>query len=196
MDIMLGFEPSGVGSIPAGPAKIMIITPVTITTKIFQGDYSFSQTKGIPIRAADSSFILKQLGIEDMQKDISMLVGLAQPKGPISIHRDSPLLDGSPIKWSLLFVPADEEVDIEIEIVKPKENVQVSTGTGPLGYQRYFYNRNDCELLDSFNLKNGSCYFDPTTYWHGLVNHLDRPQYVFSLRSGSIEIEQVLSRLK
>ena len=196
MDIMLGFEPSGVGSIPAGPARTMIICPVNFEKKILKGNYAFTPGNSVPIRVADSNFILKQLGISHLSKDISMLVGLAQPRNVISIHKDSPLSDGTPIKWSLLFVPQDDgEVDIDLEIVRPKDDSKPRQGTGPLGYPRYYYLREDCDILDSYNLKHGSCYFDPTSYWHGMVNHSNKIQYVFSLRSGTLDVEHVIEQI-
>jgi len=174
----------------------LIITPTPFIKGVFKQGYSFPNTQ-LPVRASNPGFVLEQLGIADLSKDIQMLVGLALPTKMIPIHKDSPLLDGSPIKWSLIFAPADEEVSISLEILEPIEGSKLDEGIGPLlGYKRYSHRRENCKLLETWNLKDGSCYFDPTNYWHGLINHTDKPQYVFSLRSGSIEIEEVLNRLK
>jgi hypothetical protein len=172
----------------------MIITPVKLSQVISKKDYNFSVTT-IPVQVASPMSILDQLGISDMSDDIEMLVGVALPNRRIPIHKDSPLLNGTPIKWSLILVPTDEEVDVDLEIVEPFPNSVLDSGIGPIGAKRYSHRRENCNLIESWNLKNGSCYFNPTLHWHGLANNLDKLQIIFSLRSGTIEIDDVLKRI-
>ena len=195
MDIMLGFEPSGVGSIPAGPAKYMIITPIFLKKKFYKKDFVFKE--GPPVQVLDPISVLEQFDLLDLKNEIEMLGGHVSPYGSIYPHKDGPPPNGLPLLWSILFLAEEDKNDtgVELEIYVPKKDATSIFLEGPVGNKKITYNPNDCDVIEIWNFKMGECYFNPTDYWHGARNYSNKAQDVFSLRSSTIEIDEVLNRI-
>ena len=193
MDIISGFEPEGVGSIPAGPASCMLLTPVSIKHQITLNDKELLVGNKIPIRLTPSKPILEQLDLIDLKNDVYVYAAIMGPKSKIKVHKD----DQYPVKWTLIIPPVGHE-DVDIEIVSIKERAipeSEKIGLTPIGTPVVSFKDEDCILLESWNLRFGACYFNPTDHWHRAVNNTEEPRIVYSLRSTSIEIDEILKRI-
>lgn len=171
----------------------MLITPVAIKHQIILNNKELLVGNKIPVRLAPSKDILSQLNILDLQNDVYAYAGIIGPKSKIKVHKD----EQHPVKWSLI-VPVAGHEDVDIEIVSLREGASVITekvGLTPIGTQFQSIKDEDCILVESWNLKFGACYFNPTEHWHCAVNNTEETRIVYSLRSTSIEIDEILKRI-
>lgn len=191
MDIMLVFETSGVGSIPAWPAKVsMLIVPVNIRRRVFIENVKVPRDIKIPVRLANALPVLEQLGLLDLKNDVYAYTALMEPYLKLSVHKDTQ----HPVKWSLIIPPVGHE-DINIDIVSIKEGAIAKSVMTPIGTPTTSYQESDIIINESWNLKHGACYFNPTDCWHRAVNNTNEPRIVYSLRSSTIEIDEILNRI-
>jgi hypothetical protein len=147
------------------------------------------------VNKIDSTFILEQLDLIDLQKDLHILLGIVPPKNCIDFHKDGPILQGL-LKWSIVFVSSDDNnISGAIEIGVPLDSKSAIRSNGPVGNQKIVYKRDDCKVIDTWDLKNGACYFNPVTHLHGVINYSEEPLFVFSLRSATLDIEKILKRI-
>ncbi len=167
----------------------MLITPVHIKKDIRMTTFTpvFGQ---IPVRRSDASPILEQLNLNDFKDKVFAFSASIPALCKVGIHKDSQY----PVKWSLLLAPVDND-NVLIEIVRPKSNVIQTEVLTPVGTTSPSYRDEDCDVAESWCLKYGSCFFNPSDVWHRAVNLVNRPQIIFSLRSTEIEIDEVLKRI-
>ena len=190
MDIMLVFETSGVGSIPAWPAKIMYFIPVT-TKKIIS--LHPNPNVGNFWGVVDSTPYLKMLGLEDLVNDVYTLSIWLGPNSTDIIHKDQ-RQDGTGALWSLVTSPIGHE-DVSIEIFDQM------AGTPSTVHHNFHKNSipllhaNNAKLVDQWSMQNGSCIFDAYNHWHTVVNPTDQFRNILSIRSDNLKLEKILKRV-
>jgi hypothetical protein len=190
MDIMLVFETSGVGSIPAWPAKIMYFIPIT-TKRVFS--FHPNPNVGNFWGVVDSTPYLKMLGLEDLINDVYTLSIWLGPNSKDIIHKDQ-RLDGTGAIWSLVTSPIGHE-NVSIEIF---DQIADTTSAFHNNFQENnipLLHENNAKLVDQWSMQNGSCIFDAYNCWHTVVNSTDQFKNIISIRSESLKLEKILKRV-
>ena len=167
----------------------MFIVPVNLRKGLELRNFTPMFGK-IPVRKTDSISILEQLDLLDLSQDLYVYSASLEPNTKIGVHKDYQY----PVKWSLLIPPTGND-NVELEIVAPKPGSIETSVLTPVGSRSPSYKDEDCQVIESWNLKYSPCYFNPTDLWHRAVNLCNRPQVIFSLRSSTIDIDKVLSRI-
>jgi hypothetical protein len=170
----------------------MLIVPVNVKHQIKIPDQEILPGRKIPVRLTPAFSILEQLGLLDLKDDVYVYAATMGPYSTIKSHKD----DQYPVKWTLIIPPVGhEDVDIEIVSIRDGAEQEKNAGLTPIGTPVVSYLEEDCILVESWNLKYGACYFNPTDYWHRAVNNTDQPRVVYSLRSTTIDIDEILARI-
>jgi hypothetical protein len=170
----------------------MLIVPVNVKHQIDISDRVILPSPRIPIRSALSFPILEQLGLLDLKDDIYVYSATMEPKSKIKTHKDI-RWSGN---WSLVIPPIGHE-DVDIEIVSIREGAEQDEDAGltSIGTPGVSYLDDDCILVESWNLKYGACYFNPTDNWHRAVNNTDQLRIIYSIRSMTLGIDEILNRI-
>jgi hypothetical protein len=168
----------------------MLIVPVNIKHQIELPEREIVSGRKIPVRLTHSFPILDQLGLLDLKDDVYVYAATMAPHSIIKSHKD----EQYPVKWSLIIPPIGHE-DVNIEIVSIKTDAKMESVLTPIGTPTVSYLEEDCSVIESWNLKYGACYFNPTDNWHRAINNTDHPRIVYSLRSTRIEIDEILNRI-
>ena len=172
------------------PKVSMLIVPVNLKHQIKIPEQEVVLGRKIPVRLTPAFPILDQLGLLDLKDDVYVYVASIGPRSTIKSHKD----DQYPVRWSLI-IPVVGHEDVDIEIVSIREGAEIESVLTPIGTSTVSYPENDCIPVESWNLKYGACYFNPTDHWHRAINNTDQPCVVYSLRSKTIEIDEILARI-
>jgi hypothetical protein len=168
----------------------MLIVPVNVKKQIKIPAQEIVSGRKIPVRLTPAFPILDQLDLLDLKDDVYVYAATIGPHSTIKSHRD----DQYPVKWSLL-IPIVGHEDVTIEIVSIRTGSEMESVLTPIGTPTVSYSENDCIPVESWNLKYGACYFNPTDQWHRATNNTNQPCIVYSLRSTTIEIDEILNRI-
>jgi hypothetical protein len=171
----------------------MLFVPVNIHRQIKVEEQLLVAGRKIPVRLTPVDPLLEQLGILDLKDYVYAYAATMGSYSKIRVHRD----EQYPVKWSLIIPPVGHE-DVNVEIVSIKQDAKEQDediGLTPIGTHYSSYREEDCVLIESWNLKYGACYFNPTEHWHRAVNNTSEPKIIFSIRSAKIEIDEILNRL-
>jgi len=191
MDIMLVFETSGVGSIPAWPARIMYFIPVNLK-KVFSVNPNPNPGRNF-WGVVNSQPYLKMLGLQDLYEYVYILSIWVRPNTVTEIHKDQKL-DGTGVKWSMV-VPLVLHNNVSIEIFNQIPQAESTSCLSMAGDNKIpFLDESNAELIESRNLDNGSFVFNAYNQWHRIRNNSSEFRNIISIRSSNLEFNDVLKR--
>jgi hypothetical protein len=144
----------------------------------------------------ESEEYLRLLNLSDLINEVYILSIWLPPGGISEIHKDQ-RLDGSGVNWSWVIpLLQHEEISIEIFDQTNISNNSVSSTISMAGGQPiHFLENENATLIDSWDMKNGSCVFDAYNKWHRVVNRSNHFINLISIRSYSLEMSKLISYL-
>ena len=189
---MLVFETSGVGSIPAWPAKIMYFIPLELS-KIISVNPNPTPGK-TSWRLVDSRPYLLQLGLMDLINDVYTLSIWTKPLEAVEIHKDQEP-NGGGIKWSMVIAPIGHE-DVTLEIFNQTVLTNNDECVSMAGDNKILFLKvENAELVDSWDMQTGPCVFNAYNEWHRIVNRSNQFRNLISIRSTNVELSDLIKKI-
>jgi len=143
---------------------------------------------------AEPEEYLRLLNLSDLINEVCILSIWLPPGGISEIHKDQ-RPDGSGVNWSWVIpLLQHEEISIEIFDQTYSSNNSISSITSMAGGRPvHFLENENATIIDSWDMKKGSCVFDAYNKWHRVVNRSNHFANLISIRSSSLEMSELIS---